>query len=112
MRTPPRWRHRRTGRRKPEVLEDGLAPAAFAEEREPHWATAAAVAGEQVLSEDPQQQLNDSSWIDSHVVLEFHDPGHVTPKFVQAVKTRMDRPGARAAALATLRGMHFAIQQT
>lgn len=54
----------------------------------------------------------DHSWLDSQVALGFHDPGHVTPRFVYAAKRRMDRPGARAAALATLRGMHFAMQQT
>ncbi len=40
----PRWRHRWTGRRQPEVLEDGLDRAAFDEEREHHPATATAVA--------------------------------------------------------------------
>lgn len=54
----------------------------------------------------------DHSWIDHQVALGFHDPGHVTARFVYAVKQRMDLPGARAAALATLRGMHYAILQT
>src|SRR5713101_4483715 len=56
LRTPPRWRHRWTGRRQPEVFEDGLDRAAFDEERDHHPATATAVALEHLLAEDPAQQ--------------------------------------------------------
>jgi hypothetical protein len=58
LRTPPRWRHRWTGRRQPEVLEDGLDRATFDEEREHHPATATAVALEHLLAEDAAQQLS------------------------------------------------------
>jgi hypothetical protein len=50
LRTPSRWRHRRTSRRQPEVLKNGLDRAAFAEEREHHPATATSVALEHVLA--------------------------------------------------------------
>lgn len=56
--------------------------------------------------------IYDNSWIHTHVALGFHDPGHVTPELIQSLESRMERPGSRAAALATLRGMHFLVQQT
>jgi hypothetical protein len=58
LRTPARWRHRRTGRRQPEVLKNGLDRAAFAEEREHQKATATAVVLEHVLAENRAQQLS------------------------------------------------------
>ncbi len=54
----------------------------------------------------------DESWARSQLALGFHDPRHVTPEMVKVVRSRMTRPGASAAALATLRGMHFAKQQS
>ncbi len=54
----------------------------------------------------------DERWARSQLALGFHDPRHVTPETVKAVRSRMTRPGASAAALATLRGMHFAKQQS
>jgi pimeloyl-ACP methyl ester carboxylesterase len=56
-------------------------------------------------------RLYDSNWARSQLALGFHKPGQLTPDLVKKLKARMDRPGARAAALATLRGMHFVEQQ-
>ncbi|HME90914.1 MAG TPA: alpha/beta fold hydrolase, partial [Myxococcaceae bacterium] len=53
----------------------------------------------------------DSSWARNTLSLGFHRPGQVTSQMISSLKWRMDRPGARAAALATLRAMHFAEQE-
>lgn len=53
----------------------------------------------------------DSSWARGTLALGFHRPGQVTSDMVRRLKWRMDRPGARAAALATLRAMRFAEQE-
>jgi len=53
----------------------------------------------------------DENWARSQLALGFHDSRHVTPDMVKTVRSRMSRPGACAAALATLRGMHFVKQQ-
>jgi len=53
----------------------------------------------------------DSSWARNTLSLGFHRPGQVTSQMISNLKWRMDRPGARAAALATLRAMHFAEQE-
>ena len=57
-------------------------------------------------------RLYDSNWARGHLAFGFHKPVHVTPDLVARLKSRMDRPGARAAALATLRAMNFVQQQT
>ncbi len=53
----------------------------------------------------------DSSWARNTLSLGFHRSGQVTSQMINSLKWRMDRPGARAAALATLRAMHFADQE-
>jgi pimeloyl-ACP methyl ester carboxylesterase len=54
---------------------------------------------------------NDENWARSQLAMGFHDARNVTPDMVKALRSRMSRPGASAAALATLRGMHFTKQQ-
>jgi pimeloyl-ACP methyl ester carboxylesterase len=56
-------------------------------------------------------RLYDEAWARSHLALGFHDLRHVTPELVKSLQSRMARPGARAAALATMRGMHFIEQE-
>ncbi len=53
----------------------------------------------------------DGSFARTHLAFGFHGRGHVTADTVSMLQSRMDRPGARAGALATLRGMHFVQQQ-
>src|SRR5262249_54995805 len=50
----------------------------------------------------------DSGWARNTLSLGFHRPGQVTSQMISALKWRMDRPGARAAAFATLPAVHFA----
>ena len=45
---------------------------------------------------------------DERITLAFYDPRQVTEVFVQDVERALERPGTRAAALATARGMQFA----
>jgi pimeloyl-ACP methyl ester carboxylesterase len=53
----------------------------------------------------------DEAWARNHLAVGFHDLRQVRPEFVRSLQSRMARPGARAAALATMRGMHFVEQQ-
>jgi pimeloyl-ACP methyl ester carboxylesterase len=45
---------------------------------------------------------------DERIALGFYDPGLVTQQLVDDVERAFERPGTRAAALATVRGMRFA----
>ncbi len=54
----------------------------------------------------------DASWARNTLALGFHRPGQVTSDMVKRLKWRMELPGARAAALATLRAMHFVEQES
>src|SRR5712692_11460739 len=84
LRTPPRWRHRWTGRRQPEVLEDGPDRATLDEEREHHPATATAVALEHLLAEDAAQQLSPAGQTDRR---------ELEPAAVGAAPVQWLRPG-------------------
>ncbi|MBS2030151.1 MAG: alpha/beta fold hydrolase [Deltaproteobacteria bacterium] len=48
---------------------------------------------------------------DERLALAFYDQRYVTQQLVDDVQKALDRPGTRAAALAAVRGMHFAEQQ-
>lgn len=56
-------------------------------------------------------RFNDEHSIRSQLQLAFHDKKYVTRERVQDVAARMAVPGAREAALATMRAMHFSDQQ-
>ena len=56
-------------------------------------------------------RFNDEHSIRSQLQLAFHDKKYVTRARVQDVAARMAVPGAREAALATMRAMHFSDQQ-
>ncbi len=53
----------------------------------------------------------DESCVRKQLALGFHDPSYVTPERVNTVASRMALPGARTAALATMRAMRFVEQQ-
>jgi len=48
---------------------------------------------------------------DERLELAFYNPDHVTEQLVEAVEASLARPGTRAAALAAVRGMHYARMQ-
>jgi pimeloyl-ACP methyl ester carboxylesterase len=52
-----------------------------------------------------------ANYVRTHLGLGFHSADHVTADKVSMLRSRMDRPGALAAALATMRAMHFVQQQ-
>src|SRR5262249_6643981 len=56
--------------------------------------------------------LYDESCIRKQLGLAFYDSSRVTPELVRRVASRMALPGARTAALATMRAMRFGEQQT
>jgi len=55
--------------------------------------------------------LYDPALIRSQMATAFFDSSYVTARRVKSVQTAMALPGAGAAALATMRGMRFAVQQ-
>jgi len=54
----------------------------------------------------------DERCVRAQLALAFHDPSYVTPERVKTVASRMASHAARIAALATMRAMRFAQQQT